>query len=101
MVGCTRRPGKRAEIRFADPPWNEWSDEWQVRDRQVPAEHPARAVVEAMKQVNMTPLFDLYVGAGSPPIRPDVGTGCKLDRRKTEGDARRCRLCDGVQSRDL
>lgn len=72
MVGCTRRPGKRAEIRFADPPWNERSDEWQIRDRQVPVEHPARAVVEAMKQLNVTPLFDLYVGAGSPPIRPDL-----------------------------
>jgi len=72
MVGCTRRPGKRAEIRFADPPWNVWSDEWQIRDRQVPAEHPARAVMEAMKQLNLTPLFDLYIGAGSPPIRPDL-----------------------------
>jgi len=72
MVGCTRRPGKRAKIRFADPPWNERSDEWQIRDRQVPADHPARAVVEAMKHLNLTPLFDLYFGTGSPPTRPDL-----------------------------
>jgi hypothetical protein len=72
MVGCTRRPGKRAEIRCADPPWNERSDEWQIRDRQVPADHPARAVVEAMKHLDLTPLFDLYIGTGSPPIRPDL-----------------------------
>ena len=72
MVGCTRRPGKRAEIRCAAPPWNERSDEWQIRDRQVPADHPARAVVEAMKHLNLTPLFDLYFGTGSPPTRPDL-----------------------------
>ena len=72
MVGCTRRPRKRAKIRFADPPWNERSDEWQMRDRQVSADHPAREVVEAMKQLDLTPLFALYLGAGSPPIRPDL-----------------------------
>jgi len=72
MVGCTRRPGKRAKVPFADPPWSERSDEWQIRDRQVPAHHPARVVVEAMKQLDLTPLFASYVGAGSPPIRPDL-----------------------------
>jgi hypothetical protein len=72
MVGCTKRPGKRANIPFADPPWNEQSDEWQMRDRRVPANHPARAVVEAMRQLDLTPLFALYLGAGSLPIRPDL-----------------------------
>ena len=72
MVGCTRRPGKRAEIRFADPPWNERSDEWQARDRQVPANHLARDVLEAVKQLNLTPLFALYRGSGSRPTRPDL-----------------------------
>jgi hypothetical protein len=72
MVGCTTRPGKRAEIRFAEPPWNERSDEWQARGQQVPTDHPAREVVEAMKQLDLTPLFALYLGAGIPPIRPDL-----------------------------
>ena len=72
MVGCTRRPGKRATVPFADPPWNELSCEWQIRDQEVPANHPARVVVEAMKQLDLTPLFASYVGTGSLPIRPDL-----------------------------
>jgi len=72
MVGCTRRPGKRPEIRFAEPPWNELSDDWRVRDEEIPLDHPARQVVEAMKQLDLTPLFALYLGVGVPPIRPDL-----------------------------
>jgi transposase len=72
MVGCMRRPRKRVNVRFADPPWNEWSAEWQERDRQVSADHSARAVVEAMKQLDLTPLYNSYSGTGSPPIRPDL-----------------------------
>jgi len=72
MVGCTRRPDKRGRIQFAEPLWNECSAEWQIRDRQVPEHHVARAVVQAMKQLDLTPLYNLYVGAGSPPIRPDL-----------------------------
>jgi hypothetical protein len=72
MVGCTTRLGKRAKVRFAEPPWNKRSDEWQVRDQQVAADHPAREVVEAMKQLDLMPLFDLYRGAGVSPIRPDL-----------------------------
>lgn len=72
MVGCTRRPRKRAKVQFAEPPWNERSDEWQIRNRQVSADHPAREIVEAMRQLDLTPLFALYLGAGVPPIRPDL-----------------------------
>ena len=71
MVGCTRRPRKR-KVQFAEPPWNERSSEWQVRDQQVPVDHPAREVVEAMRQLDLTPLYALYLGAGVPPIRPDL-----------------------------
>ena len=72
MVGCTRRPRKRAKVRFAEPPWNERSAEWQVRDQQVPADHLARKVMEAMKQMDLKPLFALYRGVGKPAIRPDL-----------------------------
>ena len=51
MIGCTRRPGKRTKVRFVDPPWNERSEEWQERDAEVPADHVARAVAEAMRQL--------------------------------------------------
>jgi hypothetical protein len=59
-------------VRFAEPPWNERSAEWQIRDQQVSADHPAREVVEAMKQLDLTPLYDCYLGVGVPPIRPDL-----------------------------
>jgi hypothetical protein len=72
MVGCTRRPRKRTKVPFAEPPWDERSDEWQIRDQQVSADHPARAVMVAMKQLDLMPLFDLYLGVGVPPIRPDL-----------------------------
>lgn len=72
MVGCMRRSRKRAVVRFAKPPWDERSDEWQIRDQQVAADHPARAVVEAMRLLDMVPLFALYRGVGVPPIRPDL-----------------------------
>jgi hypothetical protein len=72
MVGCMRRPRKRTKVQFAEPPWNERSDEWQIRDQQVSADHLAREVVEAMRQLDLTPLFALYRGAGVPPIRPDL-----------------------------
>jgi len=72
MVGCTRRHGKRTKVKFAEPPWDEWSDEWQIRDQQVSVNHPAREVVEAMKKLDLTPLYDTYLGVGVPPIRPDL-----------------------------
>lgn len=72
MVGCTRRPGKRTAIQFAEAPWNEQADEWKNLDQQVPAGHPAREVVEAMRQLDLTPMFALYRGAGVPPTRPDL-----------------------------
>jgi hypothetical protein len=72
MVGCWKRLRKRAKVRFAEPPWNERSDEWKVRDQQVPTDHTAREVVEAMKQLDLKPLFALYLGVGKPPIRPDL-----------------------------
>jgi hypothetical protein len=66
------RPGKGTGARFAEPPWNERSDEWQALDKQVRADHPAREVVEAMKQLTLTPLYGLYLGTGLPAIRPDL-----------------------------
>jgi transposase len=72
MVGCTKRPYKRGNARFAEPRWNERSEEWQLLDQQVPANHPARQVVEAVKQLDLSVLFALYHGAGKLAIRPDL-----------------------------
>jgi hypothetical protein len=72
MVGRTRRSGKRTAVRFADPPWNEQSAYWQKLDREVADDHVARSVVEAVKSLDLKPLYDSYLGVGSPPIRPDL-----------------------------
>ena len=72
MIGSRKRPRKGHEVVFAAPPWNELSLEWLKLDTQVPANHLAREVVEAMKHLDLAPLFDLYSGVGSLPIRPDL-----------------------------
>jgi transposase len=72
MVGCMRQPRKRTEVHFANPLWDERSEEWQVLDEHVPTDHPARKVKEAMRQLDLKPLFALYLGVGVPPIRPDL-----------------------------
>ncbi len=72
MIGCRKRLRKGTEVRFADTPWNELSLEWLKLDEQVPAEHLARGVLEAMEPLDLTPLFTLYSGVGSLPIRPDL-----------------------------
>jgi hypothetical protein len=72
MIGCRKRLHKGTAVHFADPPWNELSMEWFKLDAQVPAEHLARGVLEAMKHLDLTPLFALYAGVGSLPIRPDL-----------------------------
>jgi transposase len=38
----------------------------------VSADHPAREVVKAMRELDVTPLFALYRGVGLPAIRPDL-----------------------------
>ena len=72
MVGRRKRLGKRAEVRFAVPPWNEESEEWQALDAELPADHPAREVMQGMKLLDLTALFASYTASGSPPLRPDL-----------------------------
>jgi hypothetical protein len=72
MIGCRKRPRKGHEVVFAASPWNEFSEEWLRLDAEVPAGHLAREVAEAMKHLDLSPLFALYLGVGSLPIRPDL-----------------------------
>jgi hypothetical protein len=72
MIGCRKRLHKGPAVCFADPPWNELSMEWLKLEAQVPTDHLARDVLEAMKDLDLTPLYDLYSGVGSLPIRPDL-----------------------------
>jgi hypothetical protein len=46
--------------------------EWLKLDAQVPADHLAREVIEAMKNLDLSPLYASYLGVGSLPIRADL-----------------------------
>lgn len=70
---CRRKClGKRGQVQFADPPWNEDSEAWQELDRRLSQDHVARRVVKAVKMLDLTPLLASYVRGGTPAIRPDL-----------------------------
>ena len=62
--------GKRKAPRFAAPPWNSEHPRWQELDRELPADHVARAIVEAMKLLDWSALYARYTASGSPATDP-------------------------------
>jgi transposase len=58
--------------RFAEPPWNRRSPEWLQIEDSLAADHRARLIDEAVDQLDLTDLFDSYLGVGSKPHRPDL-----------------------------
>jgi len=58
--------------RFAVPPWDCQSPEWLAIDDSLPVDHLARAIDEAVDQLDLTALFASYAGVGSRPHRPDL-----------------------------
>jgi len=72
MVGRRRRLGKYADVRFADPPWNEDHPDWIRLNEELPADHPARQMLGAMQVLDLTPLYASYSAGGTRPIRPDL-----------------------------
>ena len=58
--------------RFAAPPWNRGSPEWIAIDDDLPVDHLARAIDEAVDQLDLAPLFASYLGVGSKAHRPDL-----------------------------
>ena len=72
MVSRRRRLGKYANVRFADPPWNEDHPDWIRFDEVLPADHRAREMVRAMQVLDLTGLFASYSAGGTRPIRPDL-----------------------------
>lgn len=72
MVDRRRRVGKRAQARFAEPPWNEEHPRWEELDQQLPHDHLARQVAAALKHLDLLPLLDAYSASGSPATRPDL-----------------------------
>jgi len=58
--------------RFAAPPWDRGSPEWIAIDDDLPVDHRARAIDEAVDQLDLAPLFASYLGVGSKAHRPDL-----------------------------
>ena len=58
--------------RFAPPPWNRLSPQWLEIEDTLPADHLARAIDEAVDQLDPTDLFASSRGVGSKAHRPDL-----------------------------
>jgi transposase len=58
--------------RFAAPPWDRQSPQWLQIEDSLPADHLARAIDEAVDRLDLTALFDPYLGVGSKAHRPDL-----------------------------
>jgi transposase len=58
--------------RFAPPPWDRLSPQWLQIEDTLPADHRARAIDEAVDQLDLTALFASYLGVGSKAHRPDL-----------------------------
>lgn len=62
----------RAGTRFAAPPWHEQSAPWRQLDTQLPPDHLAREIRQAMPRLDLTALYNSYAGRGKAPHRPDL-----------------------------
>jgi Transposase DDE domain len=71
MVGKPS-PHAKPVVRFAEPPWNEHSAPWRQIDAQLPHDHLAREIRQAMTHLDLTSLYDAYAGRGKAPHRPDL-----------------------------
>ena len=58
--------------RFAAPPWTKESEEWQLLDLHLPADHLARKIDRAVDDLDLGPLWDSYLGVGKKALRPDL-----------------------------
>src|SRR3954470_24936769 len=66
------RPNRPELDRFAPPPWDRLSPQWLEIEDTLPADHRARAIAEAVDQLDLTDLFASYLGVGSKAHRPDL-----------------------------
>lgn len=99
VVGC--EPGDKLN-RFAKTPWTTASEEWRAIDQRLPVDHLARRIARAVALLNLTPLFDSYLGVGKKALRPDLLLKLVLYERQNKQPsparwARDVRDSDGVR----
>lgn len=71
MVDRTRRSGKSARQKFAEPPLSRTSPEWRKLDEEdVGADHLARDIDRGVELLDLTPLLQSYSGRGSKALDP-------------------------------
>lgn len=70
MVNPSVDAGKRD--RFARPPWTAESPEWQALDQRLPVDHLARRIDQAVASLDLTPLWESYLGVGKKALPPDL-----------------------------
>jgi transposase len=58
--------------RFATPSWTIESEEWQALDRRLPADHLARRIAQAVEGLDLSRLWDSYLGVGKKALPPDL-----------------------------
>jgi hypothetical protein len=58
--------------RFAQALWNEHTDFWCQLNEQLPHDHLARQIRDAMAHLDLAPLYQTYSGRGKAPHRPDL-----------------------------
>jgi transposase len=58
--------------RFATPPWTTESEQWQALDQHLPPDHLARRIAQAVEGLDLSPLWESYLGVGKPALRPDL-----------------------------
>src|SRR5438270_115006 len=71
MVGDPCHDAKTV-VHFAEPPWNVQSAPWRQIDAELPHDHLAREIRQAMTHLDLTVLYDSYAGRGKAPHRPDL-----------------------------
>jgi hypothetical protein len=65
-------PYAKIPARFAQAPWNEHTAFWRQLDEQLPHDHLARDIRDAMGHLDLTPLYQTYGNRGKAPHRPDL-----------------------------
>ena len=72
MVCSAAVSGNDARQHFARPPWTKTSEQWRRIDARLPDDHLAHGVNQAVELLDLTPLFDSYLGVGKEAVRPDL-----------------------------
>jgi transposase len=72
MIAIRERHGKDVDRRFAEPPWDEHTPQWQEIDQCLPADHLARQIAQAVDELDLAGLFATYTGRGTKALWPDL-----------------------------